>query len=172
MSEGTPMARTSYKPFMALSLLLMGLSMVSPAWGDEPRKPMSLERAQWMMAPFGSEKTGKEPITLDQQEAVEEGIQALDAINQMRITMEAMIEYHENEFQSVCLKAIGHSGLCACLERLTPTVVGFVVYAQIVTSTRDKLGYENLGADGKALVDTTRAARDACVAEVWRESEP
>lgn len=77
------------------------------------------------------------------------------------------LDDHSRQRHTACLMAIGHEGFCGCLSGNLPVAIGFTGYVEVVTKTKDELGYAQLSADHRKVVDVTLAARETCVASVW-----
>lgn len=131
------------RPVSALALsLVFGLS--SPAMGQEPgqRLAPSLEDLE----------------TLDQME---------ESIDELEASFEKIWRLRTNH----CHRAFGSDEFCSCLGDRLPAVVTFPVYAAVVISTREELGYVAASADARAIIDGIYAAREECVARLPRRDE-
>ena len=63
-----------------------------------------------------------------------------------------------------CIKAVGSSPLCKCLDGKLAVAWSFSDYVAIVTRTKEENGYDRLEPNMRAAYDNVAAVRDACVA--------
>lgn len=93
---------------------------------------------------------------IDELESLRGLIERLDDLEKAadRLTREKYIH---------CVKAFGSHKFCECLSNKLPMIVSFGKYVQIITATRDELGYSKLDQESKRMVDTTLEARESCV---------
>ena len=101
----------------------------------------------------------KKPLprdTIDELESERRLLQSLDDLEKAadRLAREKYIH---------CLKAFGSHKFCECLSNKLPVIVSFGRYVQIITATRDELGYSKLDQESKRMVDTAVGARESCV---------
>lgn len=68
------------------------------------------------------------------------------------------------EFEHRCTEVFGHVGWCRCVRERRPPAVDWDTFVLLTSRSRAELGYDELSDVEKDLVESTRAARDACVA--------
>jgi len=134
------MKRTG-RTFVMLVALLMLLSNHSSAQGDKPAPP--------------------KPPTLEDMDSVR-GLEALQAKSEQALALLAQIS---REKRTDCVSAFGDPTFCDCLRDNLPVAVSFLSYVQMVTTSKEKLGYAKLSTEQKVLVDNTLAAREVCVSK-------
>ena len=64
-----------------------------------------------------------------------------------------------------CLRAFGDKAFCECLKKESPAVASFTDYVNVVTHSKEELGYDKLSKDVKTVVDSLLKAREVCVAQ-------
>jgi hypothetical protein len=102
------------------------------------------------------------PQTLDQQEqqrALEKGLSQLDEAT-------LLFERASKERMRHCIAASANQRYCDCVLSKIPAIVSYLGYVQIVTQTKEELGYAQLSSDDKKVIDATRRGRDTCAALV------
>jgi hypothetical protein len=107
-------------------------------------------------------KTGR-PLSKEQIEQLEAGINALDTIDSLKKSMDAMIRARG----SSCIKAFGHERFCKCLNEKLAVGLSFQDYVIVMTKTKDQLKYASLSTEQKQLVDNAIEVRDQCVTSVF-----
>jgi hypothetical protein len=92
---------------------------------------------------------------------VTEGLKRLDDVQKEAETWAAKQQSIARQRENDCLKAFGHKGFCACLNKELHWVLGFDGYIRIVTATPDQLS--SVPTDERAVVDSAVRARELCV---------
>ena len=105
---------------------------------------------------------GGKPLTAKQIEK----LQGLDELENLLGKMKYLSEEMFKEKYYMCLKAFGHAPYCKCLKDNLPMGVSFNTYINIITTSKEKLNYNQLKGDDKVFVDKSIAARELCVAKV------
>lgn len=105
---------------------------------------------------------GGKPLTAKQ---IEE-FQGLDELESLLGKLEYLSEEMFKEKYYMCLKAFGHAPYCKCLKEKLPMGVSFYSYINIITTSKEKLNYNQLKGEDKVFVDKSIAARELCVAKV------
>jgi hypothetical protein len=100
------------------------------------------------------------------QAQIDEGKDLLDKLNRLSVTMERVA----NDKYINCLQAFGVDPFCKCLGDNLPIRITFAAYVQIVTSSKEELGYDKLSDDDKQVVDTVLSVREQCVAKLFPTS--
>lgn len=126
---------------MALGLT-MGGNLTAKAEGDADGKSLSLDDAE-------------------QLRALAEAKNKLTELGQQ-------IDKWTNDKKLDCLAAVDDLEFCTCIAHTSPIGINFVGYVQIVTQTKEQLGYDQLSKEDQGMIDNTRAAREKCVAEVHK----
>jgi len=85
---------------------------------------------------------------------------ALEALRQEQASADAVAA--AREFQYRCVRSVGNSGFCRCLNARRPQGVDFDAFILFTSRSRDELGYERLTPMERKLVDGALAARDGC----------
>ena len=129
------------------ALPLIGFLVVTPADG-------------YSQSPAPSKK----PLTVEQLQR----LKALDEIKDALEELGAMGDSMGRKKETACLLAFGDEGFCGCLRENLPVITSFELYVQIVTSSKENLGYAKLSADEKVMVDNTIKARESCVLQARR----
>ena len=99
------------------------------------------------------------------QPTVEE-IQKLDQIEKAKEALDKFQQFADSiirEKHSDCIKAYGNQLFCQCLRDNLPVPVSLMLYTKIVTTPKDELGYAELDAENKKIVDVTLTVRENCV---------
>ena len=87
---------------------------------------------------------------------LQEGLQAL----------QLMAKSFARKRKNNCLKAFGNEQFCNCLNGKLPMAIDFIEYIQLITSTKDKMGYKSLSTKDKEIVDKVLKVRDQCVEKI------
>lgn len=99
------------------------------------------------------------------QPTVEE-IQKLDQIEKAKEALDKLEQFANSitrKKHSDCIKAYGNQKFCQCLRDNLPVPVSLMLYTKIVTTPMHELGYEDLDAENKEIVDVTLSVRETCV---------
>ncbi|HHH50366.1 MAG TPA: hypothetical protein ENK52_05245 [Saprospiraceae bacterium] len=93
-------------------------------------------------------------------------IQKLDQIEKAKEALYKLKQFSDSitiKKYSDCIKAFGNQKFCQCLRNNLPVPVSFMLYTKIVTTPKDELGYAELDAENKKVVDVTLTVRENCV---------
>lgn len=138
------------------------------AWsGDDvtSRISVALSLVLCLSSPAMGQEPGHRPAP--SLEDLEIADQMRESIDELEASFEKTWRLRKNH----CQRAFGSNEFCSCLGDKLPAVVTFPVYAAVVISTREELGYAVASADERAVIDGIYAAREECVARLPRPDE-
>jgi hypothetical protein len=116
----------------------------------------------------GASQADKGPATLEELGRDKERDEFLEFLARF----EQATDRVARERHLACLQAFGAETFCACLRDELPVGATFDTYIEVVTATRDEVGYDSLPSDLRAAIDRTLATRDACVKRSHHEGCP
>ncbi len=93
-----------------------------------------------------------------------ERLEALDEARALLDQMQGLSGAATQRRYTDCLRAVGHEPFCSCLRDQSPFLASFENYVEVVTHTKDELGYDELEPDLQGMVDGLVDARETCVA--------
>jgi hypothetical protein len=108
---------------------------------------------------FATAQEKAKPPTLEQLDKSKGLEDALNLIDKL----EAQIEVVSSQKRSQCLRAIGNPAFCECLVSNLPVGASFLSYVQILSSSKEEIGYPKLSKDDKGMVDVAIKTREICV---------
>lgn len=89
-------------------------------------------------------------------------IEGYEKLNSSIDEMRVLVERISRQKNLDCLKAFGDKIFCQCLSDKSPVGVSFIDYIQIVTNSKESLGYSKADNEAKALIDNSLKAREDC----------
>lgn len=79
--------------------------------------------------------------------------------------LKRMVDSMSRQKYSECLMAFGNIRFCSCLRDSSPVGINFQGYIQVVTTSKEMLGYSKATNENKKLIDATLKSREICVAK-------
>lgn len=103
------------------------------------------------------------PPSLKALEVEEDFEQIRGKMDALKVTADRMVRQR----RLACLRAFGMIAFCDCLGEELPMAASFEMYIGVVTKTKERLGYQRLGNEDRAIADGLFLAREKCVGRVF-----
>ena len=119
------------------------------------------------MPSFAQVSTNRPAASLDTIRQLKELDKKIDQEKELGRSLDklkAAVDRLTEDKYLACMQAFGSDSFCTCLSHELPATINFKAYVQVVTSTKEELGYDKMGRDDKDLVDHVLAVREQCVA--------
>lgn len=124
----------------------------------EKLKPVDTKQERKLL----KEKAKKKALNKEQIDMMEINADFFESMKAFRLKVGSLARKRKNN----CLKAFGNEQFCNCLNDNLPMAINFVGYIQLITSTKDEIGYKSLLTEDKEFVDKVIRARDQCVDKI------
>lgn len=106
------------------------------------------------------QKNAPPPSELETMQKVGQIESAMEKADELK----RMVDSMSRQKYSECLMAFGNTSFCSCLRDRSPVGINFLGYIQVVTTSKEMLGYSKATIEDKKLIDATLRSREICVA--------
>jgi hypothetical protein len=106
------------------------------------------------------QKNASPPSELETMQKIGQFETAMEKADELKRLVDSMSRQKYSE----CLMAFGNTKFCSCLRDNSPVGINFSGYIQVVTTSKETLGYSKARKEDQKLIDATLKAREICVA--------